>query len=568
MNKIDQTMHPLKTGAKVLLSSVFGPYARDDEYGSRKINPMELFHNQVTRVQGPFSYRMFHRSWGLMLLKENIDAPCTFLDFPTLNRFVNEIKNNDYDIIGISSIVHNVYKVKRMCEEMRKYLPNAIIVVGGHIANMPELGSIVDADFIVKGDGVRWFRKYLGQDENAPVKHPMFKAGFGSRVLGLPMLQEEKAAMLVPSVGCPMGCNFCCTSHMFGGKGKFVNFYETGDELFSVMAEIERKLKFHIFYILDENFLLHRKRALRLLELMKQHKKSWVLYVFSSVKVLSSYSVEQLLRMGIFQAWIGLEGKNSQYSKLNGVDTHKLVKELQSHGIVVLGSTIIGLENHTPENIDEVIDWAVEHETDFHQFMLYMPLPGTPFYEEHERKGTLLSENELSYADYHGQYRFNYRHEHIPAGKETKFLLKAFEREFEMNGPSIIRIIGTMLNGWKKYKNHPNQCVRKRFKRHKNILIFGSAVVWATRKWYEKNKRIFEKTNSLLQKLYSAFGWKTKIIAPLLGRIAYIAMKAEKRRLDADWTYEPPTFYEKNDKALKLCKIYCFPLTNKPFGAD
>lgn len=32
--------HPLGSRAKVLLTSVFGPYARDDEYGSRAINPM------------------------------------------------------------------------------------------------------------------------------------------------------------------------------------------------------------------------------------------------------------------------------------------------------------------------------------------------------------------------------------------------------------------------------------------------------------------------------------------------------------------------------------------------
>ena len=41
--------HPLGKQARVLLSSVFGPYAQDDEYGSRAMNPMELYHNQVTR---------------------------------------------------------------------------------------------------------------------------------------------------------------------------------------------------------------------------------------------------------------------------------------------------------------------------------------------------------------------------------------------------------------------------------------------------------------------------------------------------------------------------------------
>ena len=26
-----------------------------------------------------------------------------------------------------------------------------------------------------------------------------------------------------------MGCNFCTTSAFFGGKGKYLNFYDTGD---------------------------------------------------------------------------------------------------------------------------------------------------------------------------------------------------------------------------------------------------------------------------------------------------------------------------------------------------
>ena len=131
--------HPLGSQARVLLTSVFGPYAQDDEYGSRVINPMELYHNQVTRVEGPFSLRMFHRSWGLMLIQANIAAPCTLLDFPTEERFVEEIRDRRYDVVGISSITTNVLKVKRMCELVRHYQPGAVIVVGGHVANIADL---------------------------------------------------------------------------------------------------------------------------------------------------------------------------------------------------------------------------------------------------------------------------------------------------------------------------------------------------------------------------------------------------------------------------------------------
>ena len=136
--------YPLGTRARVLLASVFGPYAQDDEYGSRTINPMELYHNQVPRVEGPFSLRMFHRSWGLMLIQANISAPCTLLDFPTWNRFVSEICNRHYDIVGISSITTNLLKVRRMCELVRRYQPTAVIVVGGHAANIHDLEERVD----------------------------------------------------------------------------------------------------------------------------------------------------------------------------------------------------------------------------------------------------------------------------------------------------------------------------------------------------------------------------------------------------------------------------------------
>jgi hypothetical protein len=44
---------------RILLSSVFGPYAQDDAYGSQAINPMELYQNQVTSLQGGFSLRCF-----------------------------------------------------------------------------------------------------------------------------------------------------------------------------------------------------------------------------------------------------------------------------------------------------------------------------------------------------------------------------------------------------------------------------------------------------------------------------------------------------------------------------
>jgi len=553
--RIQKPRHILGTRAKVLLSSVFGPYAQDDEFGSRSINPMELYHNQVTRTQRGFSLRMFHRSFGLMLLQANIEAPCTLLDFPTLERFTEELERNPYDIVGISAIIPNIGKAKKMCELVRDKLPKAKIVVGGHVANMPGVERRLDADYIVKGDGVRWFREFLGQDPDAPIRHPVAFSAMNARTLGVRTgdSPQNTAAILIPSVGCPMGCNFCATSAMFGGKGKFINFYETGDELFSVMSKIEAKLKTRSFFILDENFLLHKRRALRLLELMEENQKSWSLYVFSSGHVLKSYSIEQLLALGVSWVWLGLESEENSYRKLDQVDTKELVNTLQSNGIHVLGSSIIGMEHHRPEQMDGIIDYAVSHRTDFHQFMLYTPVMGTPLYNEHEKGGLLLSEEEMPLADTHGQYRFCFRHPHIRDGSEESYLLQAFMRDFNINGPSVIRIIWTTFRGWMRHRNHPNPRIRKRILHEARELKTSYAgALWAACRYFKRDKALSEKLKSEYREFIHILGLKARLMGPLLGCFLLHSVRREERRVARGVSYEPPFFYEVNAAAAKL----------------
>jgi len=545
----DNSVHPLGSDARVLLVSVFGPYAQDDAYGSRLINPMELYHNQVTRVQAAFSLRTFQRSWGLMLIQVNLKAHCTLLDFPTQERFLDEIKTRQYDVVGISSIMTNLQKVRRMCRMIRKHQPNAKIVVGGHIANLTELERWVDTDHVARGDGVRWMRKFLGEDENQSIRHPQVLGNIGTRVMGVNLRNHagDRCATLIPSVGCPMGCNFCSTSAMFGGKGKFVKFYQTGQSLFEIMSALESSLRVKSFFVMDENFLLDKKRSLHLLDLMEKHGKAWSLYVFSSANVLRQYTTEQLVSLGISWVWLGLEGKGSQYAKLAGTDSTELVHNLQSHGIRVLGSSIIGLEEHTPENIGEVIDHAVSHNSDFHQFMLYTPIPGTPLFAEHEAKSTMLGFADVSVADTHGQLMFNYRHPHINNGQEGEFLLRAFERDFEANGPSVVRIVRTTLRGWKRYRNHPNPRIRARFAHEAvNLPMLYAGVLWAARHRYRQDPHRRSLISEILDELHGEFGWKSRVAAPIVGRYLYYTLRREEQRLENGWTYEPPTCYETN----------------------
>ncbi len=544
------TRHPKGSRARVLLTSVFGPYAQDDRFGSRAINPMELYHNQVTRAQGSFSLRMFHRSWGITLIQANIPCPTTLLDFPTQPAFERELLDRDYDIVGISSIIVNVGKVAEMCRTVRRLSPRSTIVVGGHVTAIPGVEDLVDADHFVRGDGIAWMRQFVGADAGAPIVHPEILSGFGHRALGLrlPRRRGSVAATLIPSVGCPLGCNFCTTSAFFGGKGRFVNFYDTGAELYDVMCALETRLGVHAFFVMDENFLLHRRRALELLELMERGGKSWELYLFSSANALRKYSMEELVALGVSWVWMGLESPGATYAKLNGIDTRQLIRDLRSHGIRVLGSSIVGLEHHTPENIREEIESAVSHDTDFHQFMLYTPVPGTPLHAQMAREGRLL---DVDLADIHGQDHFNFRHAAISREASKPLLDWAFERDFEANGPSLYRICRTAYAGWLRHGSHRDPRIRARFAREAAALKHGyAAMLWAMEHQLARsNAAVAGRIRGLRLDLARSFGTASSLVSRLLGPALLYTTRREEARLARGVTYEPPTIVERRNWA-------------------
>jgi hypothetical protein len=344
-----------------------------------------------------------------------------------------------------------------------------------------------------------------------------------------------------------MGCNFCTTSAFFGGKGHFLNFYETGDELFRVMCEAESALATRSFFIMDENFLLYRKRALELLERMKGANKAWALYVFASANAIRKYSMEELVELGISWIWMGLESPRAGYEKLQGKDTLELTRELQSHGIKLLGSTIVGLEHHTPENIQEELEHAVAHETDFHQFMLYTPVPGTPLYAEMLEQGRMLEG--IDVADIHGQDRFNFRHAAISREDSKRWLDWAFRRDFERNGPSLYRICRTTLEGWRRYKNHPDPRVRDRFQWEvRSLRNTYAGLLWAMEHRLKKsNPPVSAQIRALRRELGREFGLVSRLSGWLLGPILLWTTKREERRLARGVTYEPEPILERHN---------------------
>ena len=122
---------------------------------------------------------------------------------------------------------------------------------------------------------------------------------------------------------------------------------------------------------------------MELLALMKEHGKSWALYVFSSANAIRKYTMEELVELGVSWVWMGLESPQSSYSKLNGTEHARPgTRTARSTASSCWDPASSGWNTTRRKTSQAKIEYAIEHDTDFHQFMLYTPVPGTPLYKE------------------------------------------------------------------------------------------------------------------------------------------------------------------------------------------
>jgi len=160
---------------------------------------------------------------------------------------------------------------------------------------------------------------------------------------------------------------------------------------------------------------------------------------------------------------------------------------------------------------------------------------------------------ECSDADTHGQLRFNFPHPRIASGEETEYLLRAFRRDFEVNGPSVTRIARTLLRGFLALKDHPDPRVRERIAfETKGLATEYAGALWTSEKWFGRsNPALAARLRATRRALERAFGWKARLAARIVGPVVLATLWLEGRRQRRGRTYEPPTFYGANEAALR-----------------
>lgn len=509
---------------KVLLTTVYGPFGKFNE-GFSVGN--ELFHKQLTFAQGIFSVRQILRSWGLDLMAANLKTPTTVYHYPSLRAFKKEITKHHYSHIGINFVAATFHRAKEMSAIIRKLSPNSKIIYGGYGTVIPKELLDPHCDYICKGDGVPFMRELMGEDINAPRIHP-FSPSLGPEVLSYrhPGLMGHITAGL----GCPNGCDFCCTSHFYSRQ--YVPFISDGKELFRAVQAMYKEAenrgeKMLLVSLIDEDFFHNETRARDFLEEVRRTKSCIGLAGFSSIRSLSKFTAAEIAEMGFDMIWVGIEGKNSGYEKLAGVPVESLFNELRSYGICLVASSIVGLPYHTREIIREEFEYEISLKPTYSQYTLYLPIPGTPLYKKATEQDLFLPEykDSKNWKQMDSFHQF-LKHENFEKGELEKIQLELYAEENRRLGASTFRILDTMIYSIEKLENSDSPILKMRAERLKQtikparpILPIGSFLAPSI-----EVKENIKRIGSMYHKIFGAWNLRDSaavLISPFLALFTY-----------------------------------------------
>jgi len=451
----------------ILLTTVCRPFGGPGEGDSVGA---ELFHAQVTRAQGIFSFRQVIRGWGLDYIAENLSSPCVVLHYPSEREFRNELRRQRYDYIGINFVVATFHKVKRMVDLIRKHAPGAKIVLGGYGTVLPDELLVPLADHICREEGIGFFRRLIGDDSARPLRHPYAP-------IASPMLfsyqRPTKVAHITSGLGCPNGCDFCCTSHFF--KRRYIPFAETGRDLHEAILKMEREARregddLGSFILIDEDFFLQKQRAKEYLECVRREDRARSIMGFGSVRGLSQFTADEIAEMGFETIWMAFESPSAGYAKMKGRELGTLFRELQSRGIAILSSMIIGFPHQDRAAILSDFELLMSLEPSFTQILIYFAFPGTPFYAQ-----AIAEDRYLPQYREHPDYRrwdgfsMHFKHPRLTPRDAEALQRDLYRRDFERLGPSLMRVTRTFFNGYMNLRNSPSLLLRARAERMRSF---------------------------------------------------------------------------------------------------
>jgi anaerobic magnesium-protoporphyrin IX monomethyl ester cyclase len=338
-----------------------------------------------------------------------LDAFAEGLDWKS---FASRVGNQKYDIIGITGMTPVFDTVKRsikICRPHARYL----VLGGPHATAFRDtvMRDNLELDFAIYGEGERTFLELLAQLEDGDAVQDthgiVTRDGVGPpRALWqdldtLPFPARDllpndqyryplfgtRSTTLITSRGCPFPCIFC-------DKGIFGNRWRarSADNILGEVDEAVFKYGAKAIVFYDDLFLLERRRVEAVCEglLRRKYRIRWK--AEARVDCVDKEILTLMRRAGCDVVAYGVETGNQvgldYLEKKTNPDRIRLAFEMtRKAGIKTMGYFILGIPVETYNDALNTIQFAIELKTDYAQFSVLSPLPGTRLYDEAVRDG-------------------------------------------------------------------------------------------------------------------------------------------------------------------------------------
>jgi hypothetical protein len=457
---------------RVLLTTPIGPY--DTHYYNHSLT--DVMDQRFSRGCGIFTLRGHIHINFAHVLAQNIEAPAVFLEYPTPEDFEAEVRRG-YDVIGINGFHNQRDVVVDMCKRVRELAPSSRILLGGWagvgIKNIyPEHEWKQFADAICEGEGVHFLREQLGENPH----RPMSVTHLPKCAASIPWLEPHPRGdmgTVVASLGCPNGCDFCGTTHMFSRKRlRLLTAEQTFAEMTRYFRETPNLLSMNL---IEEDSFADKKFMSRLGELVQQDEEFGLgrlnYFCLASNSSLSNWQFDDIVKTGVSTIFIGVESKfapQEGYSKRKGRTIEETFEGLHSRGIATIGAWMCGFDFQSRDNMEEDLQSFIALEPTYQQLTRLCPFPGTPLWSKvaddgRIRPGQVAAES-ISFFGGGGM-----KPKHFFDHEIMEIIERGYNTLYETWGATFFRQWKVFLNGYEYCKAHPDPLIQKRAQFHRKM---------------------------------------------------------------------------------------------------
>lgn len=207
------------------------------------------------------------------------------------------------------------------------------------------------------------------------------------------------AANILTTRGCPFRCTFCTTSRMFAP------YRQRSVE--NVLEEIRmyQRLGFKYMNFEDDNFTADKERAKEICRrIIAENLQFKETFFFGRTDMANDEELLTLLQQAhLTRVLIGIESLNQK--ALDSVNKHQNIEDIRragnacrDHGIRLIASIVLGLDEDRKEDIRRSVEFAKSIDAYELQPAVLTPFPGTPVYDQFVKEERLLT-NDWSWFD-------------------------------------------------------------------------------------------------------------------------------------------------------------------------